>query len=226
MTPDIRGWYRSLSETYDLTDVMFFGAFAQADLKFQMGSIREITNTIIATDNESRFHKKEMTDFVMLDYIYQRAMEHSGEDVFVLFTGDGHFQSVVRYLTQKCHKDVLVYGVKDAFSRQLQAVATRTIQLPAEDEALMGCFKMIVRNFNYIAEHPQKNIIPTFLNMVTTVARYNGANENMIHMALEKMLALGYVKQIDYRVEFNRTVKVVSADWEALHKAGLWEYPT
>lgn len=225
MEPDLRGWYDELARTYEIAELMFFGAFAQADLKYEAPKIRALTNTIIATDNKSPFHKKDMTDFIMLDYIYQRELENDRNEVYVIFTGDGHFQSVVRYLTQKRHKTVVVYGVREAFSRQLQAAATNAVQLPAEGTVIAACYRLIVDNFNYIAEHPEKRIIPTFQNTVAAVARHSGMGEQIVHAALQQMLDLGYVRRGDYRVEFNRTIKALSPDWEKLHTAGLWEYP-
>ena len=57
------------------------------------------------------------------------------------------------------------------------------------------------------------------------MARYTGVEEATIRTALQEMLDLGYLVRKDYRVEFNRIVKILAPDWEKLHDAGLWEYP-
>ena len=75
-----------------------------------LNSVRAMTNTVISTQQSSPHHKKDMTDFIMLDYIYQVSAERSDVGTYILFTGDGHFQSVVKYLTQKMGKRVIVYG--------------------------------------------------------------------------------------------------------------------
>jgi uncharacterized LabA/DUF88 family protein len=218
-------WRDELKKSFDLVELFFFGAFEQPDLCTEMPKIRAVSNMIVSTDNQGHFHKKDMTDFIMLDHIYQYAMEDKGGSVYILFTGDGHFQAVTRFLRQKLHKEVVVYGIRGAFSRQLQETAARTVQLPADDEAIRGCYRLIIDNFSYLAEHPQKHVIPTFAGTAAAVARYTGVEEATIRTALQEMLDLGYLVRKDYRVEFNRIVKILAPDWEKLHDAGLWEYP-
>lgn len=225
MTPNPGEWYEKLSGQYEIMEMLVFGAFEQEDLKLEMPRIRAVTNTIISTDNQGRFHKKDMTDFIMLDYIYQRAMDDKSRDIYILFTGDGHFQAVTRFLIQRFHKDVVVCGVRNAFSRQLQETATRTIELPAEKDVIEACYPLIVENFSYIADHPEKGILPTFRGTVSAVSRTNGISEAVVHTALQQMLEHGYLNRKDYRVEFNRKIKVIVPDWEKLHDVGLWDYP-
>ena len=70
-------------------------------------------------DKKFTFHsllryKKDMTDFIMLDYIYQTAALRPEIGVYILFTGDAHFQSVTKYLAQRLGKEVVIYGVTEA----------------------------------------------------------------------------------------------------------------
>ena len=62
--------------------------------------------------------------------------------------------------------------------------------------------QMIVQNLLYTPRHPE--IIPTFMGTVSAGSRRNEVPE--------------------YRIDFNRKVKVIAADWEKLRDAGLWEY--
>ena len=48
---------------------MVFANFSSPGLNGELDSIREMTNTIIETGSDSQRAKKDMTDFVMLDYI-------------------------------------------------------------------------------------------------------------------------------------------------------------
>ena len=109
MKPDIQGWVKSLNEKYDVTEITFFADFANASLATEIPRIREVTKNIIPTTNAGHF-KKDFTDFIMLDHVYQRAMSAEDIDTFIIFSGDGHFSSVVSCLKNYCKKDVVVYG--------------------------------------------------------------------------------------------------------------------
>lgn len=131
--PNIRQWRNELSERYNVTDIMFFADFSNPSLRAEIQKIREVTSYIIETQTASQYHKKDYTDFIMLDHIYQRAMTSDGTDVFVIFSGDGHFSSVISFLVNRCGKTVCVYGIKDALSMQLRNTANITVEWPPNE---------------------------------------------------------------------------------------------
>ena len=68
--PDIKAWHNELMKSYDVRNVVFFADFSNIKLKNEIANIRQITNSIIDTQNSGHY-KKDYTDFIMLDYIYQ-----------------------------------------------------------------------------------------------------------------------------------------------------------
>lgn len=222
LKPDPVEWRQELEKKYRLDDVMVFADFGYKGINDELTKLRAMTNTIIETQQTFSRSKKDMTDFIMLDYIYQTAALRPEITTYILFTGDGHFQSVVKYLVQRLGKQVIVYGVKDAFSNQLKAVASECLECPATDDVLKSYYKMIVENLAYVTE--RQSIIPTFLGTVAAVAKRNDVPENLVHAALQEMMDRGLVYQTEQKVSFNRKVKVVAANWPALEKVGLWTY--
>lgn len=222
MEPDPVAWKKKLDEDYNIEDIFVFADFGHVGIQSELPKLRTITNTIIETQNSYGHHKKDMSDFIMLDYIYQTAALKPEYDTYILFTGDGHFQSVIKYLVQRLKKTVVVYGVEGATSNQLKAVASSWIEQPEDGLKDLPIRQMIVQNLAYASDHPE--IIPTFMGTVAAVSRRHKIPDYRVTTVLHEMLDAGLVYRSDYRVNFNKTVKVITADWEKLHDAGLWEY--
>lgn len=217
---DPLAWRGELEKEYQLVDLMVFGDFSNPKLSAELPKLREATNTIVETGNSDSHRKKDMTDFIMLDYIYQTVVTRRDIDTFILFTGDGHFQSVVKYMTQQLKKNVVIYGIKNSFSNQLKTVATKSIQIPEEDEVLRGYFTMIISNLAYVANNPK--IIPTFRGTAEAVARKNNVSEDGVKVVLRQMIEDGYLYQRLHRVAFNQNVKIIVPNWEKLIRDGYW----
>ena len=160
-----------------------------------------------------------MTDFIMLDYLYQTAVKSRHIDTYILFTGDGHFQPVTKYLIQQRKKEVVIYGVRSAFSSLLKASASKCIEYPHSEEMTHRYYDMIIRNFDYISD---KNINPTFLKTVEAVAERNQVSQDSVRSALQEMMSKGYVYQREVPIDFNRKIKIICANWERLIEDGLW----
>ena len=71
LKPEPVSWRRKLEEQYDLEDVMVFADFGHKGIDGELTKLRNMTNTIIETQQTFSRYKKDMTDFIMLDYIYQ-----------------------------------------------------------------------------------------------------------------------------------------------------------
>lgn len=222
IAPDPIGWRKELEEAYALEDIMVFADFSYNGINAEISKLRAITNTIIETQQTNGRHKKDMTDFIMLDYIYQTSALHPEIGTYILFTGDGHFQSVAKYLTQRLKKQVIIYGVKGAISSQLKAIATEVHELPGTAEQTKALYGMIVSNMAYVSEND--DIIPTFRGTVSAVSRRYQQPEDLVTAALQEMLDQGLLYQKERRVDFNRKVRIIAANWEALEKNGLWSF--
>lgn len=206
--PDIRSFYKTISEKYDLRDITFFGDFSNPVLRQEIPRIREVTSNIIETQNASAHFKKDFTDFIMLDHIYQRSF-YDDIDVFILFTGDGHFSSVVSYLVNKRHKEVEIFGVENAVSSALRNTATQTTTVPSEEEMVKGRRKRILQTLSkmYAASESPR---PTFVKTVQAVAKEADCPEDLIASALESLIADGYVYQTKKYFSGGKFIKVLA----------------
>lgn len=210
-------WKKKLEEKYDIADIMVFGDFAQKEISGELRKLRSITNTIIETSNVFLERKKDMTDFIMLDYIYQSVETRKDVDTYILFTGDGHFQSVVKYLRQK-KKNVVVCGVRENMSNQLRSVASEIVELPIEEERYVNYYKLIASNMNYVEQYPK--IVPTFMRTVENVARKNNLPEELVTDMLRRMIQKGYITKKIKKLS-NGDVRILEACWDKMIEDGI-----
>ena len=82
---------------------------------------------------------------------------------------------------------------------------------------------MIVNKLEYVYNNPK--IIPTFKSTAEAVALKYGVEVEDIKSTLSEMIEKGYIKKTIRCVEFHRPIKVLSAQWDKLREAGLWELP-
>lgn len=221
--PDVRAWRDELNETYELKEIVFFADFSNPSLRAELPQIREVTNTIIETQNTSSNFKKDFTDFIMLDHIYQRAMSSDGIDTFILFSGDGHFNSVASFLTTRMGKKVGVYAVRDALSNQLRSTASWVKLVPNEDGEVAYA-RLILKNLRYLEDNagPGRKPRATFSATVEAVSRYYHVNQDAVAASMRWLLAKQYVTQEIQTVgSNNRSVRLIFVDWEKCRGDGL-----
>ncbi len=221
--PNVSEWRHELEKKYQIVDIMIFADFSSPSIGEELANLRTITNTIIETGTATQVRKKDMTDFVMLDYIYQSVSDRRDVGTYIIFTGDGHFQSVVKYLGQKCKKNVVVYGVDATFSNRLKAVAQSFELLPTKQE-LEDCYsKMILKFFARI--NNKKNITPTFWGTIEAVAKYNSVPEDALKAAILRLISKEYISQRDVQLSDGRQTRIVVPDWDKLRRDGVYELP-
>lgn len=234
--PDIKEWYNDISHKYDIKDVIFFADFSNTAIRLEIARIREVTSAIVETQNTSSHYKKDFTDFIMLDHIYQRAVKANDIDTFIIFSGDGHFSSVVSFLTTRINKPVGIYGIKDCISTQLKNSATWTIELPDKsDDPMLQYYQMIIRNLRHVEENNEKikdskklKSFPTFWGTIEAATRYNNADKNTLVKAMRAMISKGYLFQSHERVssQSSKKVKVLNIDWPKVKRDGIWSENT
>lgn len=156
--PPVLDWYREISESYRIADVFVYADFSNPAMKQNIQELRKITNNIIETQNTSSHYKKDFTDFFILDTMYQKAYEKHRAKVFILFTGDGHFGAVSRFLIGKCHKKVVVYGIETTISTQLRSSVSETVEYPSYAKLKKLFYPVIARQMQQmVAAQPQGN---------------------------------------------------------------------
>ena len=220
--PDIKEWCASIRENYQMEGILFFANFLQGGLPEEISRIREVSCDIIETQCGNNGHfMKDMSDVVILDFLYRWAAKKKSPPTFILFTGDGHFQPAVRYLTQDLGKRVEVYGVQATMSRALRDAATESFEIPQMDEKLTECFRYIVADFDRIAMN-HNNPFATYQSLVTRVSNSQGVPKERVELALNEMMNRGWLTRKKYRVAYNKPMlNVIMPEWDELIDAGL-----
>ena len=122
-----------LKSSGKILKIFAFGDFTKPEISQERNHIRTITSNIIDCGNESLNSKKDFTDFIMLDHVYQELIQTKDIQQFILVTGDGHFSSAATFIRTFMDKTVGVYGVYGSLSRQLKECSSWTKELSVSD---------------------------------------------------------------------------------------------
>lgn len=222
--PDIGSWVRDMSRTLDVKDIYFFGDFSNnSALREEMIKIRGFSSKIIETSNVSNRIKKDFTDFIMLDHIYQTAMAYRDHiDVFILFTGDAHFNSAASFLKNICKKEVGIYGIRGGFSNQLKTTASWWVEYPNDVERYKPYFQLIFDNLNDLEKSDRRRkALPTFIKTVETVSRKYNVPRESVRAAMQWLVDNGYLIRKTEN-SFGKSIITITANWHRVVTDGLW----
>ncbi|MCQ2534192.1 MAG: NYN domain-containing protein [Clostridia bacterium] len=221
MKPDIKQFYHHISEVYDIKGFFVFGDFSKNPIKFEVDRIREVTTSIIDSQNTSPHSKKDFTDFIMLDSIYRCADSRPDIQVYILFTGDGHFGSVAGYLRNSKLKKLVVYGVTGSVSSRLKTIASECYEIPSINQERIQYYQMIIKNFEFLSKS-SKQVNATFTTTVKAVAKHNKCKESYIANALRDLIEKEVIIK-QFAQAGKDKITVLSVDWEKAMQEGLWD---
>ena len=216
MQPNIKKWFEELNQSYNLLEVNFFADFSHKSLADEIGRIRLFSNKIIDTRSPNGV-KKDFTDFIILDNMYQKALSSEDIDVFILFSGDGHFSSVTSFLKNILRKEVVVYGVNGSFSKQLRETASTFRIIPSESELNEGFYQ-------YIFEYLKSSRNPNYNEAIKTVSAKcrNGVQKQHVAQAMKMLSDAGIVSERTLPDGRGKKKTALFVDWEKAERSGLY----
>lgn len=218
--PNIKAWFEDLQSRVNVKEVMFFADFSHKNLADEIGRIRPYTNKIIDTRSPNGT-KKDFTDFILLDNIYQKALLADDIEAFVLFSGDGHFSSVTAFLKNIYGKEVGVYAIKGCFSRQLMETSNWTVSLPDEADVYGLYYRRIFEHLKNEEKKHSKNL-PTFNKAVDAVAGDKRLERKKIVIALEKLISEGVISKRNMGGRGFTAKDALFVDWDLAESKGLY----
>ena len=218
--PDIVGFRRELEAHFKIDEIKIYGDF-QGDIRGDLDRLRQITNSIIETHKANSYREKDITDFIMVDQIYQDAMEKNC-GVYVIFSGDGHFQSVINFLKHRMDKKVIVCGVEGTFSASLKQCASE-VRIYSKSEVLKQRYeKMILSNLAYCAAHPEINT--TFLSTVNVIKKRNeDVSEENLRYTINKMINERFLFRAKKEVSPDLILPVILPDWDRIADCHMYD---
>lgn len=211
--PDIATWFEDLSSRGRVVDVIFFGDFTQVGLRDEIGKIRAYSNKIIETRNPNPRYKKDYTDFIMLDNIYQRALSSEGIDTFVIFSGDGHFSSVASFLKNFYHREVGIYAVAGAVSKLLRAACDWCVEMPDSAAKERRYTRTVLETIDKLEK--KKIAYVTSGAVVNMAAKDRPEDREEYSAAIEKLVKGGYIRTREVIVK-GKPARILYADWEKI----------
>lgn len=221
---NIHSWFEHVKRQGDIVDLTFFGNFsASGGMVGEIGKIRQYTSRIIETKSTEGV-VKDFTDFIMLDSIYQHVLSYPETPQIILFTGDGHFSSVVSHLRNFCGKTVGVYGISGATSHQLKKAANWCIELPLDNELINEACHAVLDDLCYMERRGGRQA--TFMQTVRKTAEKNNLDEDLTTAALRRLIRLGVVEsqRVHNIHNYLEMINVLSVDWTAAAANG-WSFP-
>ena len=188
--PMLNEIFQELKSAGRITKIYVFGDFTKPELSQERNRVRTLTSNIIDCGNETGVLKKDYTDFIMLDNIYQELIQNKQVKQFIFFTGDGHFSSAATFLRNYMDKVVGVYGIAGTLSRQLRDCSSWTKEMaPVEGDDLEYRGNLL-KNFRFAAD---RGMCPTFMKTVEHTVRKYGGDLYRYERELRKLIDEGYI---------------------------------
>ncbi len=219
--PPVLLWYRALCQEYDVRELYVFADFSNPAMKNNLPVLRQITDNIIETQNTASRHQKDFTDFFLLDKMYQKAFEKNKAETYILFTGDGHFGAVSRFLIRHCKKEVVIYGVEGNISGQLYNQVTRVVEYP-DIATIKALYTPQLASLYMSMQKQSKQKISLDLSAVAAAAeRQLKLNRDASRAALDDMVQKGYLTYREEWISSLKRTRILVCDTEKLNQDGF-----
>lgn len=217
--PNVSLWIKELKEKYRIEYIEFFADFSNPTIRDEKAYLDTVADRVYDTQDELVRRNKDMTDFVMLDHIYRSAVKYSRVPNYVLFTGEGNFKAVMKFLRDR-KKTVISYGVSGAYSGMLRESANETVTVPAEEEIYIHYRDYIIDNLAFVVDNGK--IIPTFNGTIDAVSEKHGLQPQAVRRVLIRMIDEGYIYQRPHSFGIGKNIKCLAANWDRLIAEGLF----
>jgi hypothetical protein len=229
---DVVGWFKNLKTKGMIDDIYIFGDFennkmiAQDRLK-----LRTITSNIIDCSNFES--KKDYTDFIILDRIYQTAIRNDLAEQYIIFSGDGHFSNVSAFLKNFQDKVVGIYAVSGTLSQQLKNSAswvelvypsekqneetnsTTTTQIDNIDNMDDSYIQKLI--IDYIQDNENSpTFVPTFTNTVSNVSASVNVDRESVSNLLRQLIEENIVSQRLQKTYCGKVLKGLSVNKQSI----------
>lgn len=219
--PNIQAWFNDLKKKCNIVEVIFFGDFSKfREKEVETKRIRTFTNKIIDTYNPDAHHKKDYTDFIILDNIYQKAVTNQDIELFIIFSGDGHFSSAAAFIRNFCNKQVGVYGVKNCISKNLSNSADWTVEIPLANEENESIYNFIFSSLKITMDKGNKQ--PTFMKTVEHVSDKYFIPINKVKKCVIELIDQGYLIQSTEKTKQHDVISVIRPDLKKIKQDGIW----
>lgn len=221
MKPNIQAWFNDLKKKCNIVEVIFFGDFSKfKEKELEIKRIRTFTNKIIDTYNPDLHYKKDYTDFIILDNIYQKALSNQDVEMFIIFSGDGHFSSAAAFIRNFCNKKVGIYGVRNCVSKNLKNSADWTVEVPFENEENMPVYDMIFKSIKAAME--KGNNQPTFMKTADFVSNKFSIPASKVKSCIVELINQGYIIQTNEKTKSREPIRVIRPDWKKISEEEFW----
>lgn len=141
-------------------------------------------------------------------------------DTFIIFTGDGHFTSVVKFLTNVCKKEVVVYAVRDCLSGMLKNACTHYEEIPTSEDIEKARISTVVQYMaNRKSEKGARRYV-TFLSTMEAVSEKNGIDCEEVRETMTDMLQKNYLRQERKFLPGGKQLKALYLNEEKLKQDG------
>lgn len=218
MKPNVEEWFEELKEEYSIKNITFFGDFHGSPIENELPRLEKITKNVVHTASTNDGVDKDFTDFIILDAIYRQAAKKNSPDIFIIFTGDAHFDLAIKYL-REIRKKVILYGVKHSLSNKLKASANSYVEMPRSNQERQYYYDAILQSL-YILKKRRK--MATYSKTVENVSAHSGVSKERIQAALNDLVNNKYLNMTEKKYKGKRP-KILEADWKKLREDGLWD---
>ncbi|MDR1704147.1 MAG: NYN domain-containing protein [Clostridiales bacterium] len=216
LEPDVDAWFDDVKKRGRILDVVFFADWSEPKIKSYKQKIRYISQSIIDCDKEENVtgrDAKDVTDFIMLDHIYQRLIRQAGVQQIVIFTGDRHFLSVVAFARKFQDKKIGIYSLSTSYCRALAEAADWYVSLvPPVD---LSVEKEVVENINWNNQNKQDFYV-LFGPTRNFIATKMGKDASAVGAVMTKLQQHGVIKssELDFNGKSTSRLTIDESAWE------------
>jgi hypothetical protein len=216
----IDGLFERIKKSGMIAHVAIYGDFSKDFIKDERSRLevkypRMVRDSAAHKDENNTTKKKDLTDFYLLDDIYQTLFTNPTINQFILIAGDGHFHSALAHLKMYHQKEVGVYALKGTLSPLLKNTATWFVELEPEfDFDFCSVFRLLHNN--------EKKGLYSYFSSVTS---YLSNNIENAANAVSYILNEGYAYQEHIQVPNFGERKVIRVNWSKVEEDGLWQRP-